>query len=218
MHHSLYIDTHTHHQERNKETFQLKNVIIGKESLPTLPCSVGIHPWYIIGSDIKKQFILMKDYLNRENVLAVGECGLDKLCKTDWEIQTSVFQRQIDIAENVEKPLIIHCVRAYQEVLQLLRKTTQPVIFHGFNKNIELVCQLLKQGYYISLGADILHGHLDEHIREIPLNKIFLETDDKPIPIIDIYAYFCTVRKINLPQLKEQIGENFERVFKYVIK
>lgn len=217
MCHPHYIDIHTHHQQVDKGTFQLQNIIIGKDTLPMHPCSVGIHPWYI-NSDVEAQFALLEDSARHKNVLAVGECGLDKLCETDWKLQTDVFQRQIAIAESLQKPLIMHCVRAYQEVQKVLKRTTQPIVFHRFNKNIELAQQLLQQGYYLSLGAEILRGKMDAHIRELPLEKIFLETDDKAISIIEIYAYFCTVRKINPIHLKEQIGKNFEKVFKYVVK
>lgn len=214
---SLYIDIHTHRQHQDDAIFQLQNTIISRDTLTALPCSVGIHPWYI-DSDYEKQFSALDHMLKQENVLAIGECGLDKLCETDWSLQKAAFQKQIHLAEKVKKPLIIHCVRAYQEVLRLLEETAQPVIFHGFNKKIDLAQQLIKKGYHVSLGSDILRGHLDQHIRELPLEKIFLETDDKPIAIIDIYTYFCTVRKISPLQLEEQMRTNFERVFKYVIK
>lgn len=215
--HTLYIDTHTHNQQNDHTSFQLHNVIVGRDSFLTPPCSVGIHPRHI-DTDIDAQFAILENYANHKNVLAIGECGLDKLCETDWSIQTDLFQRQITLAEKTKKPLIIHCVRAYQEIQQLLNKTTQPTVFHGFNKKIELARQLLKQGHYISLGTDILRGHMDAHLRELPLDKIFLETDGKPISIIDIYTYFCGVRKITTEQLQEQMVRNFEKVFMHIIK
>ncbi|WP_149914240.1 TatD family hydrolase [Sphingobacterium cavernae] len=213
-----YIDVHTHQLQEASNTFQLLNCIIGKENFPKEICSVGIHPWHI---DKEKdiQFELLKSYATNENVLAIGECGLDKITETDWNIQVEIFEKQIQLANVLQKPLIVHCVRAYQEIFVILRdkKVNVPVVFHGFNKKSELGDSILNQGYFISLGTSILKGNQDDFIQSVNLTKIFFETDNKSINVVDIYSYFCTVRKISMSDLQEQIVKNFQNVFRYNI-
>lgn len=211
-----FINIHTHQFEENNATFfSLPNIILGKDKLSTLPSSVGIHPQYI--SDCwQKQLDELHHAAHLPQVIAIGECGLDKLSATDWQLQIQVFERQIAIANKVQKPLIIHCVRAYQECIKVLKKekVKVPVIFHGFNKHLQLAQQLLHQGYYLSLDPILLKGKKDDLITNLPLAYLFLETDGKPIKITDVYTYFCEVRKIGLAELKELVGSNFNKVFK----
>lgn len=217
---SPYINIHTHCTlAPTKQIFPLPNVIISKNYLFPHPCSLGIHPWYI-EQNVTAQLDALHQYGKKKQVLAIGECGLDKLCDTAWALQEVIFREQIRYANIVQKPLIIHCVRAYQECLRVLQEENVqvPVVFHGFEKKIELASQILDFGYFLSLGASLLSGHKDELIQEVPLDKILLETDDKSINIIDIYAYFCRVRKIELQVLKEQLYQNFTHIFNYSIK
>ncbi|WP_140938824.1 TatD family hydrolase [Sphingobacterium lumbrici] len=211
-----YIDVHTHSRDERDDVLSLQNCIVAKDYFPSAVCSVGIHPRYI-DFDFDKQYKALETYSARGNVLAIGECGLDKLTETEWDKQIRCFEQQIQLANDVGKPLIIHCVHAYQEICQILlqQKVAVPVIFHGFNKNIALARPLLKQGYLISLGADMLKGAKNNLITDLPLDKILLETDDKSISIVDIYTYFCAVRKISMDQLRNQLAQNFQNVFKY---
>lgn len=213
---SKFIDIHTHNNLQNDTTFRLVNTIVSKDKYPDSICSAGIHPWYI-DENIELQFNTLQELAAHRNTIAIGECGLDKMCTIAWETQIDIFERQITLANQLNKPLIIHCVKAYAETLQLLKKARIPVIFHGFNKNIALANQILQQNHYISLGGDIINGRLDEHIQTLPTDRIFLETDNKSIEIVDIFTYFCGVRKLEVTQLKQQIALNFEQVFKFSI-
>ncbi|HLT88819.1 MAG TPA: TatD family hydrolase [Sphingobacterium sp.] len=216
---SPYINIHTHCTlPPTEQVFSLPNVIISKNYLFPHPCSLGIHPWYI-ERNATAQLDALHQYGKKKQVLAIGECGLDKLCDTAWDLQEAIFRKQILYANSIQKPLIIHCVRAYQECLQILHeeKVSVPVIFHGFGKKSELATQILNLGYFLSLGDALLSGKKDDLIQQIPLDKILLETDDKSVNIIDIYAYFCRVRKIELRLLKEQLYQNFMHIFNYPI-
>ncbi len=215
-----FLDIHTHSTAPHPDTLRILNHIVGqevmdKESLYT----AGIHPWYI-DADPSSQWQLLQTAIDSPRVIGIGECGLDKHCDTDWDLQVGIFEGQIKLAKKADKPLLIHSVRAYQEITQLLRaqRFDLPVIFHGFNKNIKLAEQLLDAGYYLSLGADILSGRQDALISEISLDRVFLETDDKAIDIVAIFSYFCAARKLPLAVLKQQLMDNFERVFNYRIE
>lgn len=216
----LLIDIHTHkHSEPDAGVLTLPNVIVSKESIYRKPCSAGIHPWYI-DADFELQFETLKRYQDQEGVIAVGECGLDKLTATPWELQVMAFERQIELANELNKPIIIHCVRAYSEVFSSLtaKHNQVPVMMHGYAKNWDLAATLLKHGYYLSLGPHILKGGMMEVIRQIPLDRLFLECDDKNAKISEIYAYFCRARKLSMQELEQQILLNFKKVFNYTIK
>lgn len=215
-----FLNIHTHVYKENTDLeFSLPNIIISQNQLLAQPCSLGIHPWYI-ESKFEAQLDVLYDYGKHSQVLAIGECGLDKLCDTEWELQIQLFRQQIRLANQLQKPLVIHCVRAYQVCIGMLReeKVAVPVLFHGFDKKPELAQQLLREGFYLSLGNALLSQHKDALIQEIPLERLFLETDDKTIRIVDIYTYFCGIRKIEQAQLKEQLCENFERIFNYPLR
>lgn len=214
----MFIDIHSHRTGLSSNTeLRVSNVIVSKDYLNSSPCSAGIHPWYI-DEDQANQLEALEQYLLKKEVIALGECGLDKVVQNPWNIQVEVFEKQITLANKYQKPLIIHCVRAYSEVCtSLMRMKVQvPVIFHGFNKNWTLANTLIKQGYYISLGHAIQLGKMNELIEQVPLDRIFFETDDKPIKISNIYAYFCRVRKnIPLEVLQQQLRQNFIQAFNY---
>jgi len=214
----MFIDIHTHHQNYTQAgDLEIVNCIVSKDYLNQFPATAGIHPWYI-DEDFTAQMEVLELYLAKDGVIAVGECGLDKNISADFGKQIMAFEKQIELANQLGKPIIIHCVRAYSEVFScLLKKQVHvPVIFHGFSKKWILAEQLLKHGFYISLGPKILKSEMDELIKNIPLNKLFLETDDKSIKISDIYAYFCRARNLSQSQLQEQIMLNFTQVFNYI--
>ncbi|MFZ4860573.1 TatD family hydrolase [Sphingobacterium sp. Mn56C] len=213
-----YLDIHTHTVPKQPAIFALRNKIIGRESIDEAVCSAGIHPWYL-DTDLEAQLLTLEEALTLPQVIAVGECGLDKLCATPWDKQLYIFEQQIQLANRVQKPLIIHCVKAYQEVMMLLEqhRVSVPVIFHGFHKKLPLAQTLLKKGYVLSLGPSILKAGQDSLIKTLPLTNFFLETDDKPVSIAAIYAYFCSVRNISMETLKTQLAQNLSRLFDYSI-
>jgi TatD DNase family protein len=121
--------------------------------------SLGLHPWHINESAWEKEFALVEKYSRLPQVLAIGECGLDKVCGTNFELQQQVFVQHIQLANSLQKPLIIHCVKAIEETIHLLsaEKNKMPVIFHGFVKSKEAALQLVQKGYYLSFGQALQH-------------------------------------------------------------
>ena len=136
--------------------------------------SVGIHPWHAADAT-PEQWQWLQEAAQRPDVLAIGECGLDKLCATPWPAQLSAFKRQIALSEQVGKPLVIHDVRAHQEIIALHRelRPSQPWIIHGFRGKPELARQFLGQGFYISIGEKYNPATL----AVIPASRLLRETD-----------------------------------------
>jgi TatD DNase family protein len=223
--HSRPIDIHCH-QRRDDEALQIlsfdtSDLALAKQSdaeASPNPISVGIHPWFIAKQDIDAAFELLENVCRQANVLAIGECGLDKCVKTPLETQTAVFCRQIELAEQFHKPLIIHCVRAFNELLALRKalKPSQAWIIHGFTGKPALAAQLLKHGCYLSLGKALLKPKhpVTVTLSKVPPGRLFLETDAaEEVSIGAIYSQAAKILGLDLPTLQRQIVANFERVF-----
>jgi TatD DNase family protein len=158
---------------------------------------------------------MLEKFSPLQHVLAIGECGLDKICSISFELQQKVFSAQIELANTINKPLIIHCVRAYEEVQQLLQqhRNKVPVIFHGFNKNELLAKQLVDKGFYLSFGKSLQQTVLQQLIKNIPAVKMFFETDDADIDIAAVYAIAAGALQIDINSLSLQIQKNAAAVF-----
>lgn len=149
------------------------------------------------------------------DVVAIGECGLDRMCNTDFSLQEKVFAAQVQLANHVHKPLIIHCVRAWDEVLSLLKKrgNAMAAVFHGFNKNAELAQKITAAGYYISFGKALQHQQVQIAISAVPADKILLETDDTDLCIETIYEMAAQALSIDIYLLSLQIQKNAAAFF-----
>ncbi|MBK3516560.1 TatD family hydrolase [Carboxylicivirga marina] len=214
----MYINLHTHHPS---ESMHVKEIINMHASLYPESTnlnqfhSIGIHPW-----DIKDDHSIhvLEKWAQHPKVLAIGECGLDKSKGPDLTIQQEVFIQHIKLSEKLKLPIIIHCVKAYSEIIKL-RKDLRPKqawIFHGFNASRETMEQALRQGFYFSLGKALLKSNskASQSLLFIPHNRLFLETDDDPqLSIISIYEKASELLKLETPQLKKVIQDNFKRLF-----
>ena len=210
----MLINLHTHRQPEQGEKAILSLYENFRVAAGPGYYSIGVHPWYIQESWLR-QFKEVKEYSPLDTVVAIGETGLDKLCKTDWSKQALSFTAHIQWANFLQKPLIIHCVKAWDEVLATLikQKVSVPVIFHGFSKSLELAQQITKQGYYLSFGRALEKERMQLLLKEIPLNQFFLETDDADTGIESIYNYAAAALSIDLNALDLQIQKNAEAVF-----
>jgi TatD DNase family protein len=176
--------------------------------------SIGIHPWYATGNS--EELNQLKNSLSLPNVIAIGEFGLDKLCNTPWQLQLSICQKQLELANLHSKPIIIHCVKAHSEMLTLIKNAAfaQPFVFHGFNRKTTILHQLLDTGAYISFGADLLRNKSTiESLAATPADKILFETDDSGITIDTIYTKAAEVRKTNIYDIILQVELNCKKVF-----
>ncbi|NBB18263.1 TatD family deoxyribonuclease [Runella sp. CRIBMP] len=179
--------------------------------------SAGIHPWYAHPEDWQSQLTAVAQVAGHKNVLAIGECGLDRGILLPLETQLKIFAAQVKLAEQLQKPVIIHCVRAFNELLQWKKqvKPSVPLIVHGFNNKPEIMQQLLAHGFYFSLGVALLNPESNalKVLKTIPLTRLFLENDDRNTPIEKIYEAAAVQLEIPISALKNQIWTNFATVF-----
>ncbi len=172
--------------------------------------SIGIHPWKL-QPDIRFPRELFERVAAHPQVLAIGEAGLDKLIETPTSVQLSIFEQHIAVSETCGKPLIIHAVKSESELLALKKEInpTQPWIIHGFRGKQQQAAHFVRHGFYLSFGDKFQADAL----LSIPLNRLFLETDDSPVDIQELCNRVAEVHCISVEELKVALRENARKVF-----
>lgn len=172
--------------------------------------TVGVHPWHAAECSLPTIEAI-------EAADAVGEIGLDKACGVDFEMQRALFVKQLELAERFEKPVVLHCVRAFEEVMTLLeRYTLRAVLFHGFIGSREQASRAVKKGYYLSFGARTEGSNKTiEALRETPLERLFVETDEAETTIEAMHQTIARLRGITTAELEEATAENYKRIFTF---
>lgn len=172
--------------------------------------TVGVHPWHATEYSLPSVEAI-------EAADAVGEIGLDKACGVDFEMQRALFVKQLELAERFEKPVVLHCVRAFEEVMTLLeRHTLRAVLFHGFIGSREQAARAVKKGYYLSFGARTEGSNKTiEALRATPLERLFVETDEADTTIEAMYLTIARLRGTEVEELEEATAENYKRIFTF---
>lgn len=222
-----YVNIHTHYNNHigNNEFVEIQNIDV--DNIVNVDVShfysIGIHPWNLKSQNLKisetqKLGDLESQCLGDLNIKAIGECGLDRVCDADFEIQKEVFIKQIKLSEQIAKPLIIHAVRTYPDIISIRKeiKAKQPWIIHGFQGNVQSAEQLLRHdGIYLSLG-DVLFKNerrASELLNIIPLDRLFLETDVAERDIVEVYDKAVSLSGIEMDKLRNDIFNNFVKIF-----
>ena len=209
----MYIDIHTHRLTSSEDNhlsiynLQPHTIDTGQHKGPL---SVGIHPWYI-PQNPNQAIKELKTLAQKNNTVAIGECGLDKLYQTPFELQTEIFKAQIAISEELKKPLIIHCVKSYNEIVEIKKETkpTQTWIIHGFRGKPETASMLVKAGIVLSIGEKFN----PESIKTIAIENLLIESDESAMPIEDIYKNIATSRNISVTELEKEVEKTYKNIF-----
>ena len=209
----VYYNLHTHRHTRTEEEVAIHNLIIPPhdEQMPTLSpgerYSCGIHPWHIGGSEEQRgQMERLRQLAAHPGVVAIGEVGLDKSINTPLTRQQEVFMEQVRLSEELRKPLIIHCVKAWQELIACRKLFPhQTWIVHGFRGNKILAEQLLRAGLALSFG---------EHFQPAAVqaawpDALFVETDESRTDIRSIYHALAGALALPEELLVQQVSRNF---------
>lgn len=188
---AVYIDIHTHNPSPAHPS----------------PEGVGVHPWRAEVEPIDEEAM--------RSATLIGEIGLDYACEVSRDIQQDIFCRQLNLAEQLSKPVVLHCVRAFEDVMRCLaRYRLRAVIFHGFIGSRQQAEQAIKRGYFLSFGEGAFRSPRTlEALRAIPLTHLFAETDEAATPIEKIYEWIARERGISVEELQQQIEENYNKIF-----
>jgi len=211
-----FFNFHTHQFTNQNDILELVNQYPEEFDASIPYYSVGIHPWYIVDKRIDADLTIIEEKLQTKNCLAIGECGLDKRIEVPLEQQVIVFKKQLALAEKYKKPVVIHCVAAFQEVIAIKKemKISVPMIIHGFSKNSQIANQLISAGFYLSFGKYLLKNpELKTVFQQIPNDRFFLETDTIAENIKQVYDLAAEYKDISIKELQDIISGNFKDVF-----
>ncbi len=213
-----FINIHTHHKPKLANEFAIRNAYLklNTDKLNNLSyaASVGLHPWFLQQYTESECTDLLIEMATSEKVLAIGEIGIDKAIETPLKTQLTYFEAQLNIARALQKPLIIHAVKSYNDFIPYLKKAKIPFIFHRFSGNQQQANELLKQNAHLSFGNNLFEEKSALTFKAVPFEHIFLETDTThQYDIEDIYQKAAQLRDLELHELKSIVFHNFARVF-----
>lgn len=253
----MYIDTHCHlnHQDYNNidEIVQtnikhhVETIIISsstpediKETLElselysNIYASLGYHPESVDRVD-ESELKYLQSQLMHDKVVAIGEIGLDyHYTKENKEQQKELFRKQLALAQEYHLPVVIHSRDATEDTINILKEFQLTGIIHCFSGSLEIAKQYISMGYYLGIGGVITfkNNHLAEVVKEIPLEKIVLETDSpylspepfrgkknssKNIPIIA--QQIATIKEIPINEVETKTTITARQIFpKLIIK
>ncbi|MFO7658503.1 MAG: TatD family hydrolase [Bacteroidales bacterium] len=215
----MFIDIHVHNAYQLEDTLLLVNVF--PQDTGNLEndgfYSVGLHPWNVNTSNLSGDIGLVRNAAINPNVIAIGETGLDRKINVPYIDQLKAFEQQLEIAEALKKPVIIHCVKAYDDIISIRKKFSPdiPWIIHWFNASNQIATELIKHNCYLSFGIMLFKENSKAFavFKNLPDNKMFFETDDAGINITEVYEKASKVKNLKLNQLTTIIKNNFTTCF-----
>ena len=207
-------DIHTHREGQPYSIFQA-----GKSTMAEgVPVSMGIHPWDVDSNwatDFEK---IKRKAAQNSCVLAIGESGFDRLKGPEILLQKDAFYAHARVAAELGIPLILHCVKSHDLLLEYLKSAKNPpcIIWHGCNQKPELARQLLPFPVFFSFGKHILHpsSNAVKWLSACPIDRVFFESDDSELKIESIYQAASLILQLPEARLAEQVIANWNAISK----
>ncbi len=214
-----FIDIHTHSLIATIDALSIVSFSIDQK-IPFIPkgqnISVGLHPWNIENrpNDWIKQ---LEEAIQKHSVTAIGEAGLDRIKGPSIDLQKKILIEQVVLAEEQRLPLIIHCVKAFYDLIQIKKesRSTVPWILHGYNGNENTTQELIKHQFFFSFGKQLFSSSAkaSESIKQIPTERLFFETDDSNQSIDSTYQKASSILNIPLNLFIGMIFDNYQQIF-----
>ncbi|MBQ2969761.1 MAG: TatD family hydrolase [Bacteroidaceae bacterium] len=205
----MIYDIHTHHHPKEAGTAIVQLTPNDFAPRPGHYYSVGLHPWDITGN-WEVQLGKLAVMALHPQVVMIGETGIDKKNgSASIALQTEVLHEQVRLSELVHKPLIIHCVKAVDELLAIRKETkaTLPWVLHGFRGGTKQYEQLKRAGIYVSVGEH----YNEEFVKEVPLTDILLESDES-YGIDTIYELVNNDMAMDETDLRQRVWLNIRHI------
>ncbi len=211
-----WINIHTHRPGKglNIVDLCLGNPVISQGKM--ILYSAGIHPMFI-DDGVERRLEDIRRLADKNEIVAIGEAGLDRNVSIPMEWQQNLFRRQALLAVEFDLPLIIHGVRTFSEIVAEAKRLGGPHkwIVHGFNNRREVMLDLLRHGINLSIGHQVMNeaSHAWQLLPEIPRECLFLETDNSEWGIDEIYDKAAQRLGINLEEMQDLIQKNYRCLF-----
>ena len=203
------IDIHTHHLDADGALISVAPQDFDPQ--PGKWYSVGFHPWHAIEKLNDEDFELLERCARHRQVLAIGETGMDRTRGAELNIQVAVFVRHLQLAHDLGKPVVTHCVRAAQDILAARSRAhldDVPLIIHGMRSNAHVARTLLDGGCYLSFGSRFN----PEAVNATPPDRLLIETDEAPVTILEVANLVAQASHLTTGQVISQASANACRI------
>jgi len=199
------------------------------ERFKNVQCALGLHPSNVLqmrSEEIEHALAFIEE--NAAKCIAIGETGLDfKHAETELQRvkQRELFTKQIELAKELDKPIIVHSRMARAECVKLLAEyNAEKVLMHWFVASDKLLQKVIKLEYFISIGPSILfNAHVRKFLEKVPIENLLLETDApvsyngkraEPFWIRSVAEKAASVLQLEFEEIKSETGKNFSKLFK----
>jgi TatD DNase family protein len=207
-------DIHTHREGQPYSILQAG----GTKIEAGVPVSLGIHPWEVAPNWEVAFERIMQEATHNPRVLAIGEAGFDRLKGTEIPLQKAAFYAQASLAAQLEIPLILHCVKGHDLLIEYLKSTKNPpaILWHGWNQKPALARQLLLFPVFFSFGKQLLQpsSNAAQWLSACPSDRVFFETDDSALEIAAIYQAASLILQLPEAVLAERVIDNWNAISK----
>ena len=218
---NTFLNFHAHQIKPDENEIVIQSLFLQEDLIANFNDKIfftsGLHPWHAEQLSCHEVESRLGKLIDEKKIIAIGETGLDKIRGADWETQVEVFKAHIQIAEKNNLSLIIHSVKSHNEVLKLKIELNSkvPWIIHNFTGSEQMAKDLIHHGFYLSLCHHIQNSNsrISEYFQTLPLDRVFLETDDFNVDIKGLYHTAANKFGISIEELKKQISKNFESLF-----
>lgn len=209
---------------------EAKKALVFAKEYDCIDVACGFHPTEL--SELKEEdFSALKELYKDPKMVAVGEIGLDYYWKeVPAELQKQWFIKQLEFANEIQKPVIIHMREATKDTLELLATYGKSGgIMHCYTGSVESAREILKMGYYISLAGPLTFknaNHLLDVAKEVPLERLFVETDapyltphpnrgkrNEPAYVKYTFEKLCELKEVSQELASEIIWNNYDTLF-----
>jgi len=215
---NYYLNFHVHQQKPAENEIVIQSLFLQDDLIvqhsDKIFFTAGLHPWHadiLVRAEINSK---LEELVRSKTILAIGEAGIDKLKGPELKIQEEVFKYHIDAADKYNLPLIVHSVKAHNEILKLKKETKSkvPWVIHHFNGSKQMAFDFIENGFYLSVCHHIKSSKskLSEYFCDLPIDKIFLETDDFRIDLKHLYEIAALKMGVNIDTLKQQLMLNLK--------
>ncbi len=212
-----YLDIHTHNEHRFEGVTSILSLsLTGEEELvyPERELAVGLHPWFVKPEKLEANYFRLMEAAKLPWVKMIGECGLERFKGPSLPDQILILRKQLELATQVQKPVILHCVRCFDELIALQKdmKLEIPMVLHGFNKKKELGRQMQARGFYLSFGKALLDPDSGAATLVREGDNFFLESDHDDHSIAEIYEAAANLKNCTVEELKALIFANWNQI------
>ena len=213
-----FIDFHSHQPGGGRDTITIMNLMAGEDVPADFPpdtlFSAGIHPWQLTEENAQQLRTELLLTAAHPHVVMIGEAGFDLLKGPGMELQYNLFLFQATTAREMNKSMVIHCVRGWEELRRAHNEVNpeRPWVIHGFRGNVKLAASLWGDGFWFSLGTK---GITAEILEVVSHDRILLETDDTGGSIADVYRLFAMTAGYDEETTAGLIMSNFNSLFNF---